>query len=181
MPRADEIDAAELREVIAKQKIADVLARYSRGIDRCDIETLLAVFWPEATADYGSGPQNAHQWARATVAALRGMRRTQHALSNMLIEVDGDRARAETYCQAFHELDGDDGGLEMVVGGRYLDLLERRDGAWRVSHRTYVMDWNRNTVSTCRWDDGLYTGLKIRGGRWPDDPLQVFLRGGQAR
>lgn len=176
MPRLDDIDAADLREVIAKQKIADVMARYSRGIDRCDLETLLSVFWPEATADYGSGARNAHQWARATVAALQAMRRTQHALSNILIEVDGDCARAETYCQAFHELDGDDGGLEMVVGGRYLDRLERRGGAWRISHRTYVLDWNRNTVSTGQWDGGIYAGLKIRGDRWPDDPLQAFLR-----
>lgn len=179
MPRADEIDAADLREMIAKQKIAEVLARYSRGIDRCDIKTLLSVFWPDATADYGSGAQDAHQWARATVAALKRMRRTQHALSNILIEVDGARARAETYCHAFHELDGDgdSGGLEMVVGGRYLDLLERRDGAWRISRRTYVMDWNRNTVSTCRWDQGIYAGMNTRGGRWPDDPLHGFLGG----
>ena len=110
------------------------------------------------------------------------MRRTQHALSNILIEVAGDRARAETYCHAFHEFDGDGGGggcggREMVVGGRYLDYLERREGAWRIAHRTYVMDWNRNTPSTGQWDEGIYGGLKIRGGRWPDDPLKAFLSG----
>jgi hypothetical protein len=177
MSRADEIDPADLREVIARQKIADVLARYARGIDRCDLETLLSVFWPDATADYGSGAQSAPAWARATVAALQSMRRTQHALSNILVEVDGDHARAETYCQAFHEFDGADGaGVEMVVGGRYLDRLERRDGVWRISNRVYVMDWNRNGPSTSQWEGGIYAGLTIRGGRWPNDPLRGFLR-----
>ena len=180
MPPTDDIDAADLREVIAKHKIADVLTRYSRGIDRCDIDTLSAVFWPDATADYGSGRQNAQDWARATVAALKGMHRTQHAISNMLIDVERDTARAETYCQAFHEIDGpkvDGGGgrIEMVVGGRYLDRLERRDGAWRIAERTYVMDWNRNVPSTSQWDEGIYAGLKRRGGRLPDDPLMDFL------
>jgi SnoaL-like domain len=176
MPTSDDIDAADLRETIARQKIADVLTRYSRGIDRCDIDTLSAVFWPDATTDYGSGRQNAHDWARATVSALKRMHRTQHAISNMAIDVAGDAARAETYCQAYHEIDGPSGGrVEMVVGGRYLDRLERRGGAWRIADRTYVMDWNRNIPSTAQWDEGIYAGLKRRGGRLPDDPLADFL------
>ena len=175
MPNTDDIDAADLREAVAKQKIADILTRYSRGIDRCDIDTLSAVFWPDATTDYGSGRQNAQDWARATVAALKGMHRTQHAISNILIDIDGDTARAETYCQAYHEIDGPSGRVEMVVGGRYLDRLERRNGAWRIADRTYVMDWNRNIPSTAQWDEGIYAGLKRRGGRLPDDPLKDFL------
>ena len=175
MPNTDDIDAADLREAVAKQKIADILTRYSRGIDRCDIDTLSAVFWPDATTDYGSGRQNAQDWARATVAALKGMHRTQHAISNILIDIDGDTAQAETYCQAYHEIDGLSGRVEMVVGGRYLDRLERRNGAWRIADRTYVMDWNRNIPSTAQWDEGIYAGLKRRGGRLPDDPLKDFL------
>lgn len=168
-------DLADLRDTIAKQKIAEVLTRYCRGIDRCHLESLLSVFWPDATADYGSGAQNAQDWSRITVAALKGMLRTQHSIGNLLIEVEGDRAKAETYCHAFHELPGENGPGEMIVGGRYLDRLERRDGVWRIAQRIYVMDWNRNTASTARWDDAIYAGLRIRGGRWPDDPLAPFL------
>ena len=169
--------AAEIREMIDRQKIADVLGRYARGIDRCDIDALASVFWPEAKADYGSGQQLAMAWCQATLEALKGMLRTQHAISNIMVEIDGDTAHAETYCQAYHEIEGSDGRREMVVGGRYLDRLERRAGEWRIARRTYVMDWNRNTSSTAKWDEGMYAGLKIRGGRWPDDPLQPFLAG----
>ena len=170
-------DLAAVREMIARQKIADVMARYARGIDRCDIEALRSVFWPEAMADYGSGAQVAMVWAEATLGALKGMLRTQHAIGDMLVEIDGEQARAETYCHAYHELEGAGGRREMIVGGRYLDRLERRDGEWRIIHRTYVMDWNQNAPSTSQWDVGMYAGLKIRGARWPDDPLRDFLAG----
>ena len=150
--------------------IADTLTLYSRGIDRCDLEILQAVFWPDATAKYGAVAQNAHAWAVATVTALKGMERTFHSLSNMLITVEGDHARAETYCTAWHWLTGPDGPTEMVVGGRYLDHLEKRDGEWRITRRLYVMDWNRNVASTAIWDAGIYTGLVNRGARKPDDP-----------
>ena len=177
MTPANDVDVADLLEMIARQKVADVMARYARGIDRCDIETLLSVFWPDARADYGSGEQDAGAWARATVTALKGMRRTQHSVGNLLVEFQGEQARAETYCHAFHEFEGADGPREMVVGGRYLDLLERRTCEWRISRRIYVMDWNHNGPSTCQWDEGIYAGLKIRGGRWPQDPLRAFLAG----
>ena len=136
-------DAVAVQEMIARQKITDVLTRYARGIDRCDLDTLLGVFWPDSKADYGSGAQLAAAWCRATLEALKGMLRTQHSISNITIKIDGDEARAETYCHAYHELESPSGRREMVVGGRYLDRLERRDGEWRIAQRTYVMDWNR--------------------------------------
>ena len=148
--------------------IIDRLCRYARGIDRCDLATLLDVFWPEATADFGSGPGDAADWARATVAALAGMRRTQHLLGNMIVDIAGDRAEAETYCRAWHETAD---GTVMEVGGRYFDGLEKRGGEWRIAARRYVMDWNTNAPSTAVWDEGLYATLTRCGARWPVDPL----------
>ena len=163
-------ETESLRAVADRLAIIHILTVYSRGIDRCDLETLKTTFWPDGTAQYGDQPQNAHAWAAATVAALKGMNRTFHSLSNMLITLDGDTARGETYCTAYHEVAGPDGPIEMVVGGRYLDRLEKRNGEWRIASRLYVMDWNRNVPSTCQWDEGIYAGLVNRGSRKPDDP-----------
>ena len=171
MSALTDAEIADLREVIAKQKIAEVLTRYCRGIDRCDLDALLTVFWADAEADYGSGRQNAVDWSVATVGALKSMHRTQHSIGNILIHLEGERASAETYCHAYHEIDGADGRVEMVVAGRYLDRLEHRDGEWRIAERVYVMDWNRNIPSTCNWTDGIYANLNNRGTRKPDDLL----------
>jgi ketosteroid isomerase-like protein len=150
-----------------------VLARYCRGIDRCDIDTLKATFWDDAVVNYGQADSNAWAWAEATVQALSAMDRTQHAIGNVLIDLasSGEEAFAETYCRAYHEVTTPDGRKEMMVGGRYLDRLTRRGQDWRIQHRQYVMDFNQNGPSTAQWHDGLYAGLKIVGRRKSDDPL----------
>lgn len=158
-----------LARVADELAIRDVLCRYARGIDRCDEAVLRAVWWPEARADYGSGETDAGDWSGNVVKALASMRRTQHFLGNMLIEIAGDAASAETYCRAYHEVDGEDGPVEMEVGGRYLDRLEKRGREWRIAHRRYVHDWNRNTPSTAAWDGALYGTLTRVGRRKPDD------------
>jgi hypothetical protein len=165
-----QVDARRLDQAISRTEIVQLLARYSRGIDRCDVETLRTIWWPEAQVDYGTGMSSAMAWSDNVVASLSRMHRTQHLLGNMIIDVDGDRGTAETYCCAYHELDRDGVRLEMVVGGRYLDKLERRNGEWRVLERRYVMDWNRNVPSTHQ-EDGFYDHLSRRGGRKPDDPF----------
>ena len=158
-------------ELADKLAIMDVLNRYARGIDRCDLAVLRDVWWPEAVADYGSGEVGALAWSDGVVPALAAMRRTQHFLGNMLIDIDGAEATAETYCRAWHEVDTSEGPEEKEVGGRYLDRLVKRDGDWRILHRRYVMDWNRNAPSTLQWDGPLYGTLTRRGGRLPGDPL----------
>ena len=49
----------------------------------------------------------------------------------VLYEIDGDVAHAETYW--FYGAKNRDGS-NWLAGGRYLDRLERRDGAWRIVH-----------------------------------------------
>ncbi|MFM9937012.1 MAG: nuclear transport factor 2 family protein [Novosphingobium sp.] len=158
-------------QVADRLAIMDVLNRYARGIDRCDLTALRSVWWPEAVADYGTGEVNALDWSEGVIPALATMRRTQHFLGNMLIDIDGAAATAETYCRAWHEVNSPDGPQEMEVGGRYLDRLEQRDGGWRLLHRRYVLDWSRNGPSTAQWDGPLYGTLTRHGQRMPHDPV----------
>ena len=77
-----------MQETADRLAIMDVLCRYARGIDRCDADTLNAVWWPDATTDFGQGQASAADWVAATLPALRAMRRTQHMLGNMIIDID---------------------------------------------------------------------------------------------
>src|SRR3546814_9727487 len=95
---------------------------------------------------------------------LKTMKVTMHSISNMLIEVDGDRASSETYVVAYHLMAAEDGTQsEMVVGGRYADQFERRKGEWRIARRLFIHDWNQNGAATVQWDSGLYAQLNVRG------------------
>lgn len=164
----------QLQLLADRLAIDEVLVRYCRGIDRCDGDELRRVFAPDAVLDYGVGPQARDGTIDQLLAGLRAMRLTQHSISNALVEIDGDRARAETYCTALHILGLPGQEIEMVVGGRYLDRLERRDGAWQIAERLYVMDWNRQGPATMQDSGGLYDTLRRRGARSPDDPSYAW-------
>ena len=56
-----------------------------------------------------------------------------------LIDADRLSAHCETYFQAFHSIPRTRGGAsDLFVGGRYVDRFEKRNGEWRVAHRTLV-------------------------------------------
>ena len=52
-------------EIAARHQIADLKARYCRGIDRCDLAMLESAFWPEATVSYGIFDGPALEFARS--------------------------------------------------------------------------------------------------------------------
>lgn len=153
-----------------------MLARYCRGIDRCDADELDRVFADDALLDYGNGPQDKVAACAALLKGLAGMRLTHHRISNTIIELAGDRARAETGCVALHILGEPGAEVEMTVGGRYLDTLERRGRSWRIVERFYVMDWNRQVPTTMQVEGGLYDILLRRGARKSADPLYDWIK-----
>ncbi|MEM8725412.1 MAG: nuclear transport factor 2 family protein [Pseudomonadota bacterium] len=160
--------------------IEDVLARYCRGIDRCDAEELEQVFTEDALIDYGDGPKPREETIAGLMEGLGAMRLTHHNIGNVICRIAGDRAKTETYCVALHILPSDaspdhEGDIEMVVGGRYLDTLIKVENAlgaheWRIAERLYIMDWNRQGPATMQISGGLYDTLSRRGKRQPDDP-----------
>lgn len=142
---------SDVDRLVARADIQDLLWRYCRGIDRCDAELVRSVYHPGATDNHGIFDGDAHEFADMVVPMLaKSYRCTQHQLTNMLIDIDGDRARAETYFTAYHrEHDAPEGssgeGAEprmVVFGGRYLDELECRDGRWGILARVVAHDWS---------------------------------------
>jgi hypothetical protein len=163
------VDLAELSD---RQEIGDVLARYCRAVDRGDLALLLSVYHPDATDDHGMYSGNGHEFARWLIAQPgRADLVTQHHLTSSTVEVDGDAARAETYFVAVHRRPGPPVAVGQF-GGRYLDRLERRDGAWRISSRVVVHDWSLRETVGPEWA-GLDTFA--RGGQAPSDPSYDLL------
>ena len=63
---------------------------------------------------------------------------THHLVWNTLIDLDGDRAIAESYTATIGETRH---GPQVRSMGRYLDVLVRcRDGAWRLQERRYMCE-----------------------------------------
>lgn len=164
----------DMTEIADRLAIAETLARYCRGIDRCDAQQLAAAFTPDAMIDYGDGARPVADVIPGLMAGLGAMRLTQHNISNTVMRLAGDTARAETNCVALHIIPGPDGEAEVIVGGRYLDRLTKREGRWLIAERLYVMDWNRTAPSTMALEGGLFDGLQRRGARAGDDPAAAW-------
>jgi hypothetical protein len=157
-----------------------VLAIYCRAVDRCDSELLKSVYWPDAVDNHGVFNGNAMEFIDFVIPLLRQMSQTMHQISNILIDLDGDQARVETYVCAYHLVQGEKDSTDMIFLGRYLDRFERRKGEWRIANRLVVMDWNRNHPATTVWEDGPFRDMRVRGRRWPDDPSYKMLGRGVA-
>lgn len=135
-------EVQSVRDELSRAAIRDALFRYCRGVDRADKELILSAFHPGAREDHGQYHGPVEPFVAALVAKIpETVLGIQHALNNMLIELDGDSARAETYFQATYREKANPDTIA-AFGGRYLDCFERRNGAWRIAKRTVVNDWS---------------------------------------
>lgn len=130
----------KLQQLLDRQEILDCLTKFSRGMDRFDRDLFLEAFHSDATIAAGifvGGPGDLYDWASAMHE--QGQIATQHNLLNHTCDLDGDLAHTETY-YLYTARNRDD--TNWLAGGRYLDRLERRSGAWRITLRTNIIEWS---------------------------------------
>lgn len=166
----DDRDAA-IQALLDKDAIRDVILRYARGIDRHDAGLMASAYHPDATDDHGAYVGDAAGFiAYANEVHSADFVAHQHHMTNCLIDLDGDRARGETYYLAVLRTNG--GGL-MAVGGRYLDQFERRDGGWAISDRTTLVDWNGELTGA----PATHVAQFLAGGWGETDPSYLRATG----
>jgi ketosteroid isomerase-like protein len=162
--------------LLAKQEIIELLTRYLRSVDRGDVETLRACYLADATEDHGGLFEGAAtDYVDSIAAGLTHPRsRTSHNMTNVLIDVDGDVATAESYCITFARIKADGRYHHSFVGARMIDRLERRDGTWGIAHRQLVWDWNHDAPESETWMQGLLApdlSVLQMSGKYPGDPV----------
>lgn len=130
-----------VRALVDRQEITDRLLAYTRGLDRHDRDLILSAYHADAIDDHGVfvgrpaeyadwilGWQNKHQFSN------------MHFLTNIRIELEGDAAHVESYILSAAVTKPD---RELtLLGGRYIDRFERREGLWAIAARKCVVDWH---------------------------------------
>ena len=165
-------EATRTEHLLARLEIEALLVRYCRGVDRCDVELMKTCFHPDAIDDHGffSGPADVFAEQAAENLPKR-FSSTKHFLTNVHLELAGDHARSESYVLALFRIDEEGVRSDLTISARYLDALERRNGEWRITHRTLVNDETR--IDRVDREDVLL-GAASRGGR-QNDPSREFL------
>src|SRR5512140_1867312 len=97
----DAIDR-KLTELLDREAIRDCIYRYCRGIDRADEAALRSAYWPDATDRHGAYAGPASAFIDKVLPNLRGGRFVHH-VGNVLIELHGDVAAAESYFIALQQ------------------------------------------------------------------------------
>lgn len=171
-----DVPAGAVRALLDKQEIQEVLARYLRAADRGDADGLAACYLPDATEDHGgvyTGTAAGYvENIRPVLTHPKG--RTMHCMSNVLIDLDGDTAHAESYVVTFSAVRTPDGPGHSFVGARLLDRFERRDGRWGIAHRRLVWEFSHDAPATETWLFGMLVAdpaQLVRGGKFPNDPV----------
>ncbi|MFC4593534.1 nuclear transport factor 2 family protein [Sphingobium tyrosinilyticum] len=135
---ADRLDVIE-----SKQAITELLYAYARANDRADKALLRSLFWPESTHKHGKFEGKSSDFAAFAFKIISGLKYACHHISNVSVEVRGNRAFSECYYFAQHRRQRKDGTGEEDVffQGRYLDDLERRNGEWKIIRRRGLSDY----------------------------------------
>lgn len=181
---------ARLDALLDKQAIYELIMAYANAADRHDHAKMRALYHEDAIDDHGhfaKGP--AMEFIDKLPEIQAGMDILHHNVTTVNLKLDpasesgagATRAEGEVYILAFHKVKdtgseaGTGGGYDVLIGGRYFDKYEKRDGVWKFSHRAIVADWAYPaTPSAVKLDHPFLAGAYI-GKPGPADPSYAFF------
>jgi hypothetical protein len=142
----------------SRMAIQDLVYRWCRAIDRLDFEAMRSVFHDDALDNHNQYNGD----IPGLVAWIKGRHEkitfSMHMVGNMVIEFASPTvALSESYlwvmqrypADAKEALVGVTGGakgmegqgMDLMACSRYVDRHEKRNGEWRIAHRSVVTDW----------------------------------------
>ncbi|SFF27045.1 SnoaL-like domain-containing protein [Fontimonas thermophila] len=165
-----------LDELLDKQAIYELIMAYANAADRHDHAKMRTLYHEDAIDDHGhfaSGP--AMDFIDKLPAIQANMDILHHNVTTVNLKLNGNYAEGEVYILAFHKVKDPGGSYDVLIGGRYFDKYEKRNGVWKFSHRAIVADWAYPAhPSAVRLDHPFLSGAYL-GKPGPDDPSYRFF------
>ena len=156
-------------EVTDRLAIADKIYRYCRAVDRLDVPLGHSVFHEDSTALFPTYEGTGRGWIDAVCKAHLRFMHHSHQVTNVIIELHGNRAGSESYVFATLRAREGDKVLQREFWGRYVDEWSKRDGEWGIDRRECVIDFNSMREVTPMSESD-------RSQRSPKDPSYAVLK-----
>jgi hypothetical protein len=147
----DRTDSSFLAERAA---VIDALYRYAAGLDDGDEQMLVSALTEDAIVDLTPAVTKlgmafpvleAREVIVSTLLAAVGPLDTSHSISNVRLQVDGDRAELRCYAQAQHFLPGEGPdpakARHALMMNRYQCSLRHDSPDWRIARLTIDLVW----------------------------------------
>ena len=167
----------ELQELLDKEAIRELVNAYFNASDRHDHDKMRSLYHEDAIDDHGQFFKGlAMEFVDKLPEIQEPMEILHHNMTTFNLKLDGDYAEGEVYVLAFHRIRGEEGSFDLLIGGRYFDKYEKRDGVWKFLHKAVVADWA--TVadpSAVNLDHPVLEGSYI-GEPGPSDPSYEFFK-----
>lgn len=167
----------QLGRLLDKQAITELLYAYCNAADRHDNDKMRSLYHEDAIDDHGGFFKGPAMDFIDQLPEIQGpMRILHHNLTTMNIAIDGDYAEGEIYVLAFHQVDTGNGLIDVLIGGRYLDKYEKRNGIWKFSYKAVLADWVKvSDPSDVQLEHPFVAGSHI-GRPGPEDPSYSSFR-----
>ena len=174
-----EIRPVTAEDIVDRENIRQLFARYSRGVDRQDADLVRSTYWPDGWDNHGVFEGTVDEFV-ANFLKIWPTLKMQHMLGQIYIDIHGNEANTESYFMAYHRLGTEGSTVDMLLGGRYVDRLEKRNGEWRLLQRNAVYDWYRDFGDSQPWDSpwfaGIVPGSNSLGSTTKDLSWDMFAR-----
>ena len=140
----------DIQQISDHLEITAVLHRYCRAVDSQDWDLYRTVFTEDARIDYTTAPTGAAgtreeivEWLRTNLALFS---MTQHYVTNLEIDLDGDAATVRA--MLYNPLQF--AGVEQPIfcGGNYHHQMVRTPEGWRSRNLREEMLWFSNSLVT---------------------------------
>jgi len=128
------------------QRIQQLVYGYAERVDAGDFEAVAALmnkarllFLPSAEVLEGSSQVLAAHRRRVKVYSHTGTPCTTHYVNNLVIELDGNKASAQSLFTVTQALENFP--LQTIMAGRYYDRFVKEREEWRFSKRTIAPEY----------------------------------------
>ena len=167
----------KIQEILDKESIRDLVHIYCRAADRHDHELMRTLYHEDAHDDHGSFFKGkAMEFIDLLPEIQKSMGILHHNVTTHNIHLKGNKAEGETYILAFHQVLTDDQQFDVLIGGRYFDEYEKRNGTWKFSSRAVDADWAYvNDPSKVNLSHPMIEGANI-GTPNSQDPSYKYLK-----
>ena len=152
-----------------REAIADLIHRWAYYRDRGHVDQLRNAFHPDGTICVTWFEGTYEQFVDACSKPVAKGDLSKHLMGTPLIRISGNRAVSEVNATICLRRKIGPVEVDITAYARLVDLLEKRDGTWRISNRTVIYEKDRMDPvrpSLLFWIMGFFTNLKKYPGAY---------------
>lgn len=135
----------ETQAIFDSHAISQVVTDWGFARDQGDWEGLKACFHADATVEIMWIAGSAHEFVESFKKRppQKPGESTKHQVGTPKVRISGERAVSECHLTLFSRVLIDEIEFDFTAWVRFLDLFEKREGAWRIFRRTAIYEKDR--------------------------------------